>query len=110
MVLQRQLKGTKIIGWHSKAMTTRGPLLHTRWLRLVSRNFQRLFSLRCASKTSPSRFAAEEGMGNQDDLFEYTSGRWMYVQVYYQRLLFEIAHIDLDHADTMNLVALPNAT
>ncbi|EAS27510.1 uncharacterized protein CIMG_10115 [Coccidioides immitis RS] len=59
-------------------MTTRGPLLHTRWLRFVSRNFHRLFSLRCAGETNPSQVAAEEGMGNQDDLFEYTSGRWIY--------------------------------
>ncbi|KMU88561.1 hypothetical protein CIHG_06361 [Coccidioides immitis H538.4] len=58
-------------------MTTRGPLLHTRWLRFVSRNFHRLFSLRCAGETNPSQVAAEEGMGNQDDLFEYTSGRWI---------------------------------
>ncbi|QVM06336.1 hypothetical protein D8B26_001048 [Coccidioides posadasii str. Silveira] len=59
-------------------MTTRGPLLHTRRLRFVNRNFHRLFSLRCAGETRPSQVAAEEGMGNKDDLFEYTSGRWIY--------------------------------
>jgi hypothetical protein len=60
----------------------RTPLRSTSWYSLVSKAFYRSASLNC-SRTFVSSQAPEEDIENNRELFEYTSGRWMYVEIWW---------------------------